>query len=135
MAFELTKLPKKPFKSFESYLHYYTKHSSKHHRTKKVAKYPCPECLGIGQVCRWEDRDVIEGFKLAPRYTCDSCGGSGETTVAYYKTAYKAEMAKYKQAYAKALNRRKAELGAAENARRLLTVEERRLLGLLPEKS
>ena len=39
----------------------------------------CPVCEGFGRLYASEDRDVIEGFKLANRrLVCGGCGGSGK---------------------------------------------------------
>ena len=50
----------------------YVKHISKKWGDK------CPVCEGFGRLYASEDRDVIEGFKLASRKrVCAACAGSG----------------------------------------------------------
>lgn len=44
---------------------------------KNVYKNICPTCNGKKFVHREEDRDCYEGYKLAPRYKCNDCDGSG----------------------------------------------------------
>ena len=39
--------------------------------------FPCLSCRGEGTYKKFEDRDEIEGYKLAPRYNCESCEGTG----------------------------------------------------------
>jgi hypothetical protein len=49
----------------------------KFNNNKKKGDYPCLACQGEGTYRKIEDRDEIEGYKLAPRYTCEPCNGTG----------------------------------------------------------
>jgi DnaJ-class molecular chaperone len=50
--------------------------------------WPCLECEGKGKVRHEEDRDVIEGYKLAPWHTCTHCNGTGRWLKAQVKEVY-----------------------------------------------
>ena len=58
--------------------------------------YPCLNCDGAGTYHKFEDRDIIEGYKLAPLYTCKSCSGSGRGPKEMFKAYYDAEKQKIK---------------------------------------
>jgi hypothetical protein len=48
---------------------------------KKVGDpIPCSTCDGSGRSYRFEDRDCVEGYKLAEKKTCLKCSGLGRTT-------------------------------------------------------
>ncbi len=79
----------------------------KHQRNKPKKQYAnfaeycvkvqCLECRGCGYVCKEEDRDVIEGYKLAPRYKCPSCQGRGVMGRPELKKHYNEYTDKYDQ--------------------------------------
>jgi len=66
-------------------------------------QYPCLLCDASGGYHDPKDRDPMEGYKLAPRYKCKKCHGTGvgtkEELVAHYKKEiadYKATLERYK---------------------------------------
>lgn len=44
--------------------------------------------MGRGYTYRPEDRDVVEGYKLAPAYTCKTCNGKKSCTRKKFKKDY-----------------------------------------------
>jgi hypothetical protein len=62
--------PNRPYRNLQEYA------AVRYGRSKHL--WPCVECCGRGVVRRFEDRDPIEGYKLAPLYKCGSCNGTGK---------------------------------------------------------
>ena len=52
---------------------------------KKKDGYACPDCGGRKYYYKPEDRDPIEGYKLAPRYRCGLCKATGVVDLKTYK--------------------------------------------------
>ena len=55
---------------------------------KNGCSYPCLVCGGDGWYRKIEDRDPVEGYKLAPSYDCESCKGTGGGTKEQFKAHY-----------------------------------------------
>lgn len=68
----------------------------------------CQSCGGEGVAYRFEDRDPIEGYKLADKKTCLVCAGSGEVDVMTYYSSYEAHI--QREATAREVKRRTAEI-------------------------
>jgi hypothetical protein len=128
--FKVTELPKRPYANFDAFLTEYRRRW----RGSKEDQLPCSHCYGSGKVHRDEDRDPIEGWKLAPLYTCDPCGGSGKTTIWAVKALYQGAIDAWRTIYATAKIRRDKELLALAKVKRVLSLEEMVILGLQPER-
>lgn len=115
----------KPERTYKSFTDFIVKHR-RPYRNSDPTFYHCTLCFGKGWDHRWEDHDPVEGFKLAPRYTCQKCGGSGRGTRKELKALYDEWRANY--------NAKVAEWERVEAIRRTaiakLTPEERQVLGL-----
>lgn len=48
----------------------------------------CVNCEGSGQTYRFEDRDPIEGYKMANKKVCIECNGSGSKNILDYLISY-----------------------------------------------
>lgn len=116
-------LPKRPFRSFEDFLE---NHWRRRYSGPREKDLPCHRCHGSGRVYRFEDRDVIEGYKLAPTYSCGDCGGSGRTTRADVKAFYDIAIVLWREDRDEEVRRR----AALKKAQALLTPDEMELLGL-----
>jgi hypothetical protein len=55
---------------------------------KNGCAYPCLACSGDGWYRKAEDRCPVEGYKMAPRYTCEVCQGTGGGTKEQFKAHY-----------------------------------------------
>lgn len=88
--------------------------------------WPCTYCDGRGWYYDPADRDVIEGYKLAPRHKCGNCQGTGKGTKEAVKDLYDGIVADFRAKFAawkEAEGRRKTGL-------RKLTQDEKKALGL-----
>lgn len=65
----------KPYKLYQSIKD--AKRYMGRHKDYKRNEYPCIYCRGLGSYHKVEDRDCIEGYKLAPSYKCNACKGTG----------------------------------------------------------
>ena len=63
---------------------------------KIIGVFPCLACKGYGWIHRDEDFDCVEGYKLAPRYTCKKCGGTGQSSRKEFKVFYDRSIHRYK---------------------------------------
>lgn len=54
-------------------------------RTYDASYFPCFACGGKGKIRKPEDRDPVEGYKMAPWHICEKCGGSGEMSQSDYE--------------------------------------------------
>lgn len=88
--------------------------------------WPCLECGGKGKVHKEEDRDCIEGYKLAPWYQCEHCAGTGEWPKAKVKEAYQEVVKEFKAR----LEAWKAQDALRRSGLRKLSEKERQALGL-----
>ncbi len=90
---------------------------------RKGQGYLCPKCRGCGYYYNSSDRDVIEGYKLAPRYKCKMCDETGILTKAAYMRVkgenFKVSMARYKKKLAEYNKKKKVALGALKKLTRL----------------
>lgn len=121
--FRLTELPKRPWKNFEDYL----KNLDRAHHGRNVM-YPCMYCNGFGKVRRMEDRDPIEGFKLAPWYKCTPCDGTGNSSRMEHEIRYKNLILKWKEKYADAKAQRDAEKSALKRIKQRTSKRDRKIL-------
>ena len=67
----------------------------------ETGEFPCHHCYGRGKiVAPWEQRDPVEGYKMAERIICTTCNGLPFQLKfkKYYIDAYKKLVAKEKQA-------------------------------------
>lgn len=107
----------------------YGKRHKKNHLGREV-KYPCFRCDGYGKHYLDKDNDPIEGFKMASRYPCGMCGGSGELPKEVFFAVYERER---KEAL-KRLNKSKAQRSLEQRAlgivKTALSREELKALGL-----
>ena len=92
-----------------------------------AGKFICRQCGGNGKVIAdYEHPDPVEGYKMADRVTCPSCGGTRYTTEEDYRAFFKAEQAKYRE-QEKETKRINA---LRKQALKKLTKEERDALGV-----
>ena len=110
---------KRSMKSFTSFCYEqkYIKHGD---------KFICRECNGRGQVVAdYEQPNPVEGYKMADRVTCPSCGGAKYTTEKDYRDYFKILQAKFRE------EQREERLLATirKQALKKLTKEEREVLG------
>jgi hypothetical protein len=87
--------------------------------------WPCLVCCGKGWDYRYEDRDIIEGYKLAPRHRCSHCK-DGEGTKEAVRQAYNAAIEAWKEKLARYLQ----DEAIWKAAVRKLTIQERKVLGV-----
>lgn len=122
----LARLPPRPYKNvldfWDSYRGTY--------KGPKESLYPCPMCYGSGKVKKFEDRDPVEGYKLAPTYPCDVCAGSGKRPAREIEQVYKTMMAEWRRNCQKAREFRDLQIAALFKAKQVLTKEELKALGL-----
>lgn len=85
--------PQKPYKNFEECRRL---HSGRYHRDDPEF-IPCLACSGRGHVRDPKDRDLIEGYKLAPWYDCKSCNGTGRGTKKELMDYYRERLADWKE--------------------------------------
>ena len=88
--------------------------------------WPCLECEGKGKVRHEEDRDVIEGYKLAPWHVCTHCNGTGRWLKAQVQEVYR----KIVREFQDKLARWKEQEALRKSAFKKLTKEEIASLGL-----
>ena len=92
-----------------------------------AGKFICRECGGSGRVIAdYERPDPVEGYKMADRVTCPSCGGTKYTTEKDYRDFFKAEQAEYR----KPEKEDKRINALRKQALKKLTREERDALGV-----
>lgn len=69
--------------------------------TKRIldrTDYPCFRCGGKGKIRKAEDRDPVEGYKLAPWHECGKCEGKGKAHSAEYEPIVESELATTEEA-------------------------------------
>jgi RecJ-like exonuclease len=88
--------------------------------------WPCPTCGGSGKVHNEKDRDVVEGYKMAPLYTCMFCGGKGTATKEYWRAIYRIKMNKWREECKEYDHAKKL----IKSAKSKLTPEEIKALGI-----
>ena len=64
---------------------------------KNSCAYPCLACSGDGWYRKAEDRCPVEGYKMAPRYTCEVCQGTGGGTKEQFKAYYEDQVTRDKE--------------------------------------
>ena len=118
--------PRRPYRSLEDFRRsIFGAHLCQH--AKVPDHWPCVGgCLGRGWVYREEDRDIIEGYKLAPRYPCSCCNGTGRNSREVVRAAYKVEIEGWRKR-AESWDRQEA---LRKNAIAKLTKEEKQALAL-----
>lgn len=90
-------------------------------------KFICRQCGGNGQVVAdYEKPDPVEGYKMADRVTCPSCGGTRYTTEKDYRAFFKKEQAEFRKREKEDKERKKLRIQALKK----LTKEERDSLGV-----
>lgn len=80
--FKFQQLTPRPFDHFEAFMDY-ERNRNQYHR-----EYPCTFCSGYGYIRKFEDCDVIEGYKHAPWHKCNHCHTTGELDLAFYVDLY-----------------------------------------------
>jgi Zn finger protein HypA/HybF involved in hydrogenase expression len=96
-------------------------------RQIKDGKYLCRQCDGSGRVIAdYERPDPVEGYKMADRVTCPSCGGKKFTTEKDYRDYFKIKQAEYRLEQREQRYRDKVRRQALKK----LTKEERNILGV-----
>jgi hypothetical protein len=110
----VTKIPKKPWATFDDYLFELRRDNSRSHGEA----FPCLVCDGRGQVRREEDYDSMEGWKLAPWYKCTACNGTGEGTREAIRGAWRKALWEWHEKAVKARERRKAEMSVIKQLKR-----------------
>ena len=116
----MTIKPRRPWKNFDEYL-------LKLPRYHKDTPYPCLKCNGAGWVRDPEAQpDPIEGYKMAQTLRCISCGGTGEGDRASHYAEYRQQMAAWRER----MRAWRAEKALVASARRKLTPDERRAVGI-----
>jgi len=82
--------PKRPYRSLQDCKQKYLKDWSYYVRNKRFTKneFPCLKCHGYGKVHKDEDYDTIEGYKLAPWYTCPQCQGTSKIDIEEFRPRY-----------------------------------------------
>ena len=94
---------------------------------KRDDKFICRECHGQGRVVAdYERPDPVEGYKMADRVTCPSCGGSRYTTEKDYREFFKSVQAKFRERQQEERRRDTVR----KQALKKLTKEEREVLGV-----
>jgi len=89
----------------------------------------CSYCDGEGRAYRWKDRDVIEGWKMASKHTCEECGGKKVVSSTEKFANNEKKIAKHNE-YVKNFNDTAKLLN---KIRKHLTQSERRATNLLKE--
>lgn len=83
--------PKAPYPNFSAYVQAYDREPY-----TPDGKHRCLGCMGSGRVVApWERPDPVEGYKLADRVDCRTCGGTGRVPITVYRRAYSKLRAKY----------------------------------------
>lgn len=123
--FELTELPKRPFRNFEHYLSEQCKYLAPGHQ------YPCRLCYGSGRlIADYERPDPCEGYKHADRVPCHECGGKGEVERSKALSWYKEHIAQWRDKYAEAKAKRNGEKAALQKVKAVLSDAEMKVLSL-----
>jgi len=118
--------PKRPFRSLEVFRLYSYGVRAWHKPARVSDDWPCLGCEGRGWFYHDDDRDPIEGFKLAPRRKCIACNGTRKGSKEAVKAAYEAIIARWRkevEAWHEGQALRKSGLAK-------LTKDEKRALGL-----
>lgn len=91
LKFHLTDLPAVEWKTYEQYVARRDRYLSPSLKQCYAAAgvLSCLVCDGTGKVYRIEDRDVIEGYKLAQKHPCTVCDGKGHFSVEHSRAKYK----------------------------------------------
>lgn len=118
--------PERPYKSFEDFRRVKCRWIFDKDKELDCTFYPCQHCGGKGRYRKEEDRDVIEGYKLAPWYKCQACNNTGRGPKEPLVAEYKAAIAKWRKELAewKVANKKR------KSALAKLTKEDRKVLGL-----
>jgi len=87
----------KPYKPFASIGKAKMHISFNNKKFERRNAFPCLACSGFGWNRDEKDRDPIEGYKLAPKYKCHACDGTGVGSKAAFMEWYDKRMAEYKK--------------------------------------
>lgn len=126
---QLQILPKRPYKNYTAYAQEWIRLNGLGRKWDSTIGYPCRHCHGSGKVTRFEDRDVIEGYKLAPRYVCGNCI-NGAVPESHVQKGYKNAINFWEEAYARAKKIRDEQLTALSLIRNVLNKTQMQLLQL-----
>ena len=127
----LIRIPSRPYRSFAHYALWYRSHYGRYlSRALPDNKYFCKTCDGSGVVHRIEDRDVYEGYKLAPLHPCSAGCDKGVVDESVVRHLYKAEIDRWRAEHARASALNRLQKSALAKIRRQLTTEEIKSLGL-----
>ena len=121
-----TRRPERRYRSLRDFLVKQWGWSLREAKLNDPTFWPCIPCSGRGWYYDPADRDVVEGYKLAPRYHCKACAGTGRGTKEAVKAIYDEIVAKFRAdlaAWKEAKEHRKSGLSK-------LTQEEKSSLGL-----
>lgn len=96
-------------------------------RILKDGKFVCMECDGYGRVVPNDAfNDPVEGYKMAERVTCPSCGGLKYTFEKTYRDYFKKTQAEYRKQEKERIRIKKIRSQALKK----LTKEEREALDI-----
>lgn len=118
--------PKAPYKTLRDYVVWRYKHTPFGDKLIDVKLWPCQACDGAGRYRKEEDRDCVEGYKMAPWYKCEACGGTQCGPKYLVALAFEVIMADHR----KALDEWTRVDRLIRSARKKLTPEERAVLGI-----
>jgi hypothetical protein len=126
----MIELPKKPYKSFKDFTIHQWKivKFSPSYTPGPNQGYPCMACRGEGRKYRREDRDPIEGYKLANKYQCEVCLGTGRKSKIQAKAEYDQEILNWKEKYDKILPKYQKQQTIIDKIRATLTPGEYRMI-------
>jgi hypothetical protein len=118
--------PARPYFTFEDFRREKCRWIFDDKKTLDCTFYPCQNCNGKGRYHKEEDRDVIEGYKLAPNYKCTACKQTGRGEKEPLVREYKATIEKWR----KDLAVWKIKNAAKQKALAKLTKADKEALGL-----
>ena len=118
--------PKRPYRSLRDFVARHFNYSIPESKRLDPGFWPCIPCDGRGRYRKEEDRDIIEGFKLAPWYTCEACKGTGRGP----KEEVQAILRQIIYRFRAALAAWKVQDRLCKSGLRKLTKDERKALGV-----
>lgn len=116
--------PTLPYKRLREYVIWRHKHTPFAPKLLDPDIWPCCACGAVGKYRKPEDRDCNEGYKMAPWYTCEACGGTGCGPKYLVALAFEAIMADHRKELAEWTRVDRL----IRSARKKLTPEERAVL-------
>lgn len=120
----MIKKPEPYYKSISDMRQKCVQYSSVSHKLSDLSWFPCLKCKGHGRVYDSNDCDPVEGYKMATKYPCKTCNGTGTGSKKLFTEEYKV----LKKDYINKLKKYKSSISRIKEIKKILTDSDMELI-------